>query len=67
MTLRDIFANSSILRAHIIDDAYDDLPAFSITPGAATHFVGELDEQAYDRACAAIGLVGRTSSNLSRH
>lgn len=58
MTLRDIFANSNILRAHIIDDAYDDVPASGIASGTATRFVSELEEEAYDRACAAIGLVG---------
>lgn len=57
MILREIFANSTIFRAHIIDDAYDDMPSFGITAGAATRFVQELEEDAFDLACSAIGLV----------
>lgn len=56
MTLQEIFASSSILRAHIVDDAYDAIPSFSISAGVASRFVGELEEDDFDRACAAIGL-----------
>lgn len=57
MSLKELLLERKIVCAHIVDDAFDEIPALPMTPGQAQMALEHIDDLGLRAVCSVLGLL----------